>query len=114
MLLEQRLKLVHYWKSEKHRAAVANANVDAPLFVVGLPRTGTSFLHTLLSQDSDNFRSPLNWMASPHGIFHPARIPTVSTHIYTHVFLPCLPLALSASHATIFSSEATDNVYPNW
>ena len=36
MLLEQRLKLVAYWKSEKHRDAVANAKVDAPLFVVGL------------------------------------------------------------------------------
>jgi hypothetical protein len=41
---------------------VAKAQIVAPLFIVGLPRTGTSFLHTLLSHDTDNFLSPLNWM----------------------------------------------------
>ena len=47
MVLEQRLQLVHYWQAEP---AVARTDVAPPLFVVGLPRTGTSFLHTLLSQ----------------------------------------------------------------
>ena len=62
MILDQRLRLVAYWKSDAHRDAVLQAEVAPPLFVVGLPRTGTSFLHTLLSQDAENFRSPLNWM----------------------------------------------------
>ena len=66
-LLDQRLRLVAYWRSEEHGAAVARTQVTAPLFVVGLPRTGTSFLHTLLAQDSENFRSPLNWMVVDPG-----------------------------------------------
>lgn len=31
-----------------------------PLFIIGMPRTGTTLLHALLAQDSDH-RSPLTW-----------------------------------------------------
>eukprot|EP01051_Picozoa_sp_SAG22_P002596 SAG22_NODE_118_length_19263_cov_16.155813_8_plen_326_part_00 len=73
MLLDQRLRLVRQWRNDASAAAAAAAAaadlgaVDAPLFVVGLPRTGTSFLHTLLSQDTESFRSPLNWMVVDPG-----------------------------------------------
>ena len=72
-LLDQRLRLVEHWTprgssaGERRRHAerakqLRAAAPRAPLFVVGLPRTGTSFLHTLLSQDDASFRAPLNWM----------------------------------------------------
>ncbi len=39
---------------------IAQHQIRAPLFVVGLPRTGTTFLHTLLTADPAN-RAPLTW-----------------------------------------------------
>lgn len=39
---------------------IAQHQIRAPLFVVGLPRTGTTLLHTLLSGDPAN-RAPLTW-----------------------------------------------------
>jgi hypothetical protein len=42
------------------RPEIAQHQIRAPLFVVGLPRTGTTFLHTLLSADPRN-RAPLTW-----------------------------------------------------
>ena len=59
MFLKQRLQLVAFWR--KAAAPVTEtAPVKKPLFVVGLPATGTTFLHTLLAQDTTNFMSPLN------------------------------------------------------
>jgi hypothetical protein len=42
------------------RPEIAQHQIRSPLFVVGLPRTGTTFLHTLLSADPAN-RAPLTW-----------------------------------------------------
>jgi hypothetical protein len=56
-LLENLLRL------EAERAAnpaVEAQPVDAPVFIVGLPRTGTTLLHGLLSEDPAN-RAPLTW-----------------------------------------------------
>jgi hypothetical protein len=39
---------------------IAQHEIRSPLFVLGLPRTGTTFLHTLLSADPEN-RAPLTW-----------------------------------------------------
>ena len=39
---------------------IGNHEIRSPLFVLGLPRTGTTFLHTLLSADPKN-RAPLTW-----------------------------------------------------
>jgi Sulfotransferase family len=41
-------------------AAIATAPVQAPIFILGLPRSGTTFLHSLLAEDRDN-RVPRNW-----------------------------------------------------
>ncbi len=35
--------------------------VVSPVFVMGLPRTGTTLLHRLLSLDTKRFRAPLLW-----------------------------------------------------
>ncbi len=55
--LVNRLRLVDWRKSHP---AVANEEIVRPLFIVGLPRTGTTILHSLLAQDPAN-RSPLAW-----------------------------------------------------
>ena len=39
---------------------LAGAEVRAPVFIMGLPRSGTTFLHNLLSQDPA-FRAPAGW-----------------------------------------------------
>ena len=39
---------------------IAAEKIVAPVFVIGLPRSGTTFLHNLLTQDPRN-RSPLTW-----------------------------------------------------
>ncbi len=45
-----------------HRAspALAQAPVSQPLFILGLPRSGTTFLHELMAQDSESL-VPRNW-----------------------------------------------------
>ena len=44
----------------QRNAAIASAPVQAPIFILGLPRSGTTFLHSLLAEDSDN-QVPRNW-----------------------------------------------------
>ena len=40
--------------------ALSAAPIKAPLIILGLPRSGTSFLHTLMAEDPDN-QVPRNW-----------------------------------------------------
>ncbi len=42
------------------RPAIAEQRIAAPVFIVGLPRTGTTLLHNLLVQDPDT-RAPRTW-----------------------------------------------------
>ncbi len=42
----------------RERPEVAKAELPAPVFIVGLPRTGTTFLHLLLAQDPRNRTLP--------------------------------------------------------
>ena len=55
--LVNRLKLVD-WR--KRHPEVEKEEIVRPLFIVGLPRTGTTILHSVLEQDPAN-RSPLAW-----------------------------------------------------
>lgn len=55
--LVNRLRVVQWRK--KH-PAVAKEEIVQPLFIIGLPRTGTTILHSVLEQDPAN-RSPLSW-----------------------------------------------------
>ena len=58
-LLENRARLA----ADRARfPALANETIARPLFVVGLPRTGTTLLHALLAQDPAT-RTPLAWEA---------------------------------------------------
>jgi len=56
-LLMHRLRLVDHRSRHKE---VAREQIQRPIFITGLPRTGTTLLHGLLSQDPAN-RSPLSW-----------------------------------------------------
>lgn len=51
------------WDHRKRYPAVAQEEIRSPLFVLGLPRTGTTLLFGLLAQDPDH-RVPLLWETS--------------------------------------------------
>jgi hypothetical protein len=55
--LENRLQIT---ETRKRHPEISTAPVDRPLFITGLPRTGTSILHELLAQDPHH-RAPLHW-----------------------------------------------------
>jgi Sulfotransferase family len=46
--------------AQRSDPAIAAAPVTAPIFILGLPRSGTSFLHSLMAEDHDN-QVPRNW-----------------------------------------------------
>jgi sulfotransferase family protein len=56
-LLANRLRLV---EDRKRHPAIAAETIRRPLFIVGLPRTGSTLLHQLLAQDPDA-RVPQAW-----------------------------------------------------
>jgi hypothetical protein len=58
-LLENRLRLVESHK----RSAVGDEVVERPIFVLGLPRTGTTVLYGMLAAD-EAMRSPASWEVS--------------------------------------------------
>jgi len=61
-LLVTRLQLVDH---AKHHPEVAAQEIHEPVFVLGLPRTGTTVLYGLLAADP-SFRSPVSWeVATP-------------------------------------------------
>jgi hypothetical protein len=55
--LENRLLLAD---ARKRSPEIASERIEKPLFITGLPRTGTSILHELLAQDPAS-RAPLHW-----------------------------------------------------
>lgn len=55
--LENRLRITDAFK---RNPGIGEERVEAPLFITGLPRTGTSILHELLGQDPAH-RTPLAW-----------------------------------------------------
>ncbi len=56
-MLTNRLRLE---EDRKRNPAIADEPVERPLFIVGLPRSGTTLLHSLLAQDPEN-RCPAHW-----------------------------------------------------
>jgi hypothetical protein len=57
-ILETRLRLVERWTQESERMS-AEA-ILRPVFIVGLPRSGSTYLHELLAETPD-FRAPRVW-----------------------------------------------------
>ena len=56
-LLETRLRLTHAWSGRSETDASA---IKRPIFITGMPRSGSTFLHELLAEDSEN-RAPRVW-----------------------------------------------------
>jgi hypothetical protein len=131
-LLENLLRL------EAQRAAnpdVERQAIGDPVFIIGLPRTGTTHLHGLLSQDPDN-RAPFTWEVmypSERGTT-PEEIDPVRTRTQSrldwanrlapefmriHPIAPDLPQECIAIHAQIFMGiqfHTTHNVpsFQDW
>ena len=57
-ILETRLRLTETWRKQTDDAA--NSAICRPVFITGMPRSGSTFLHELLAQDP-NHRSPKAW-----------------------------------------------------
>jgi hypothetical protein len=57
-LLKTRLRLSDAW--QRYPVNPSAALIRRPVFITGMPRSGSTFLHELLSQDPDN-RSPKVW-----------------------------------------------------
>jgi Sulfotransferase family len=58
----------------KARPEIAEQKIERPIFVIGLPRAGTTFFHNMLSADPVN-RSPLTWE-----IMYPSPPPEEATY----------------------------------
>jgi hypothetical protein len=57
-ILETRLRLAEYWKDKQER--LRKVSLRRPVFIVGMPRSGSTFLHELLAEDPEN-RAPQVW-----------------------------------------------------
>ena len=57
-LLETRLRLVQVWR--RRSEALAASLIQQPIFITGMPRSGSTFLHELLAEDPEN-RVPRVW-----------------------------------------------------
>jgi hypothetical protein len=57
-LLETRLRLAELWRGQS--AAMGREPIRRPVFITGMPRSGSTFLHELLAEDPDN-RAPRVW-----------------------------------------------------
>jgi hypothetical protein len=51
---------LHYVEDRARIPAIAEQRIVRPVFIIGMPRTGTSILHDILAQDPAN-RAPLTW-----------------------------------------------------
>ena len=70
-LLANRLRIVD---AHARNPEIGAAEIHRPIFVIGLPRTGTSILHELLAQDPAN-RVPMTWE-----VMHPWPPPVHATY----------------------------------
>ena len=57
-LLETRLRLTEAWGRQPEVAD--SSTIHRPLFITGMPRSGSTFLHELLTEDPEN-RAPRVW-----------------------------------------------------
>lgn len=51
---------LHYVEDRKRHPEIAEQRIEKPVFIIGMPRTGTTILHDILAQDPAS-RAPLTW-----------------------------------------------------
>lgn len=95
MWLENRLRLVALHRQDAHLAD----RVRKPIFVTGMPRSGTTFLHNLLSQDEENFRIPYHWE-----IIRPLPRPTSTIERDLRIFVQAMKMGVYRFLAPNFAS----------
>ena len=118
-LLQRRLDIVNYGKQNP---GIEHQKIIRPLFIAGMPRTGTTILYELLSQDS-NHRFPISWEvehpippASEESLYTDTRIEQVEAQFNQveqlvpgfraiHEMGPTLPQECVAILASHFMSE---------
>ena len=49
-----------YTQDRKQFPEIAEQRIERPVFIIGMPRTGTTILHDILAQDPAS-RAPLTW-----------------------------------------------------
>lgn len=59
-LLQHAVNRLNYINDRRNNPGIAEEKIVKPVFIVGMPRTGTTILHDILAQDSRN-RAPLTW-----------------------------------------------------
>ena len=65
--------LLRFQDAERRDPGILDQEIRQPIFITGLPRSGTTFLHRLLMEDPDN-RAPLVWQTIyPYPLSKPAR-----------------------------------------
>lgn len=94
-----RLRLV---EDRKRFPGIAGEEIKQPIFVIGLPRAGTTFLHNVLSQDPCN-RSPMTWE-----IMFPSPPPELRTYDSD----PRIEQAKAALQAQGFRSPELQAIHP--
>jgi Sulfotransferase family len=57
-LLKTRLRLTQAWR--EHMEAMDTSLIKRPVFITGMPRSGSTFLHELMAEDPEN-RAPRVW-----------------------------------------------------
>ncbi len=57
-LLDTRLRLIQAWSGRM--GAIEDSQIQQPVFITGMPRSGSTFLHELLAEDAEN-RVPRVW-----------------------------------------------------
>jgi len=73
--LRKRIEAAGQVAADRRRhPAIADVKITRPLVITGLPRSGTTILHSILAQDPDT-RSPLSWE-----IARPSPPPEAATH----------------------------------
>lgn len=73
-ILQSLVTRLHIHADRKRHPEITEAGIEAPLFVTGLPRSGTTFLHNLLAEDP-GFRAPAGWE-----VMYPSPSPGVNTN----------------------------------
>ena len=59
-ILQSLMTRLYIQADRKRYPEIADAGIHAPLFITGLPRSGTTFLHNLLAEDP-GLRAPAGW-----------------------------------------------------
>lgn len=91
-LLRQLGNLLQLQQQFKEQPALANQYIEAPIFITGLPRSGSTFLHRLLAQD------PRNRVPRHHQVLHPFAADSARRARHELAILSVIAPRLSAVH----------------